>query len=261
VPDPATHRPPLDPTRLAALPAPWRAEVVEESASTNADLAQRAREGAGPGLVLVAEHQTAGRGRLGRTWVTPARAALTFSLLVAPDEVPASRWPWLPLLTGLAVTEGVRRAAGVAAALKWPNDVLVGDLKVAGILAERVERAGGAVAVIGVGLNVSSTAAELPVATATSLALAGAGPVDRSALLLDVLTAFAAAYDGDSYAAACTTVGRDVRVDLPTGAPLRGRATGVDEAGRLLVDDGRRVHVLGAGDVVHVRPAAGTSTG
>jgi BirA family biotin operon repressor/biotin-[acetyl-CoA-carboxylase] ligase len=274
VPDPATHRPPLDPTRLAALPAPWRAEVVEESASTNADLAQRAREGARPGLVLVAEHQTAGRGRLGRTWVTPARAALTFSLLVAPDEVPASRWPWLPLLTGLAVTEGVRRAAGVAAALKWPNDVLVGDLKVAGILAERVERAGGAVAVIGVGLNVSSTAAELPVATATSLALAGAGPVDRSALLLDVLTAFAAAYDGwravagraeaglrDSYAAACTTLGRDVRVDLPTGAPLRGRATGVDEAGRLLVDDGRRVHVLGAGDVVHVRPAAGTSTG
>jgi BirA family biotin operon repressor/biotin-[acetyl-CoA-carboxylase] ligase len=270
VPDPTTHRPPLDPGRFAGLPAPWHVEVVEESGSTNADLARRARDGARPGLVLVAEHQTAGRGRLDRAWVTPARAALTFSVLLAPDEVPAARWPWLPLLTGVAVVEGVRRAAGVAAGLKWPNDVLVGDLKVAGILAERIERPGGAVAVVGVGLNVSSTAAELPVPTATSLALAGAGTTDRSTLLLAVLSALDVTYDGwravagradaglqESYAAACTTPGRDVRVELPTGGSLRGRATGIDGDGRLLVDDGARVHALGAGDVVHVRPAAG----
>ena len=244
--------------------------MLEESPSTNAVVAARARAGEQPGLVLVAEHQTAGRGRLDRTWVTPARAALTFSLLVSPGEVPVARWPWLPLLTGLAVTEGVRRSSGVAAALKWPNDVLVGDLKVAGVLAERIERPGGAVAVVGVGLNVSSTAAELPVPTATSLALAGATSTDRSQLLGAVLGAFTEVYDDwrsvggaaggglrDAYVAACTTLGRRVRVQLPDGVPLEGRATGVDEDGRLLVDDGQRVHALGAGDVVHVRPAPG----
>jgi BirA family biotin operon repressor/biotin-[acetyl-CoA-carboxylase] ligase len=214
--------------------------------------------------VVVTEHQTAGRGRLDRVWVTPPRAALTFSLLVAPVTVPVGRWPWLPLLAGLAVVDAVRRAVGVAAVLKWPNDVLVDGLKVAGVLVERVERPGGAAAVVGVGLNVSSTREELPVDAASSLELAGAGPVDRSRLLTAVLDAFTARYDGwvgaagrglrAPYAAACSTIGREVRVELPTGAPLLGRAVDVDEEGRLLVDDGTRVHALGAGDVVHVRP-------
>jgi BirA family biotin operon repressor/biotin-[acetyl-CoA-carboxylase] ligase len=217
--------------------------------------------------VVATEHQTAGRGRLDRVWVTPPRAALTFSLLVRPESVPVGRWPWLPLLAGLAVAEGLRRATGVEAALKWPNDVLVTGLKVAGILVERVEGppgGRGAAAVVGVGLNVSTTREELPVATATSLELAAGGPVDRSALLAELLASFSTAYDGwvgaagrglrPSYARVCSTIGREVRVDLPTGEPLRGRAVDVDEDGRLLVDDGTRVHALGAGDVVHVRP-------
>jgi BirA family biotin operon repressor/biotin-[acetyl-CoA-carboxylase] ligase len=255
------------------VPAPWRVEVRDASASTNASVAARARAGEQPGLVLVAEHQTAGRGRLDRAWVTPDRAALTFSLLVAPRGVPVARWPWLPLLTGLAVAEGVRRATGVRAALKWPNDVLVGDLKVAGILAERIERPGGAVAVVGVGLNVSSTAAELPVPTATSLALAGATATDRTDLLVAVLASFSELYDGwlavrgragaglhDAYVAGCATVGQRVRVELPADGPLEGRATGIDEDGRLQVDDGHRVHAVGAGDVVHVRRSAGNAS-
>ncbi|MEO5711499.1 MAG: biotin--[acetyl-CoA-carboxylase] ligase [Nocardioidaceae bacterium] len=266
---PARHpsgRPPLDPSAIAA--PGWRVEVLSESASTNADVALRARSGEPAGLVVVTEHQTAGRGRLDRVWVTPPRAALTFSLLVRPDAVPVARWPWLPLLTGLAVVDAVRRAAAVDATLKWPNDVLVDDHKVAGILVERVEGppgvGGGAAAVVGVGLNVSSTREELPVDTATSLALSGSGPVDRSALLVTVLTSFSAVYDGwvgaagrglrPSYTRMCSTLGRQVRVDLPTGEPLLGRAVDVDEDGRLLVDDGTRVHTLGAGDVVHVRP-------
>jgi BirA family biotin operon repressor/biotin-[acetyl-CoA-carboxylase] ligase len=242
----------------------WRVEVLAESPSTNAEVTRRALRGEPAGLVLVAEHQTAGRGRLDRDWVTPARAALTFSILLAPDGVPVSRWPWLPLLSGLAVAEGVHRAAGVEAMLKWPNDVLVGDAKVAGILVERVERRPGAAAVVGVGLNVSSTRAELPVGSATSLALAGASSLDRSALLAAVLDAFARRYDGwraaaghglrTPYVAACSTLGRRVRVELPAGDTLHGLAVGVDDAGRLEVDDGSRVHVLGAGDVVHVRP-------
>src|SRR3954468_2469752 len=181
-------RPPLDRARLESLGSPWRTvEVLEESPSTNAELARRAREGAPEGLVVVAEHQSAGRGRLDRVWVTPPRAALTVSLLVDPAAVPVGRWPWLPLLTGLAVVDAVAAVAGLGASLKWPNDVLLGGRKVAGILTERVERDGGAVAVVGVGLNVSSTRAELPVETATSLALAGAPHPDRTALLVGLL--------------------------------------------------------------------------
>ena len=240
--------------------------MVEESPSTNAEVARRARAGEPPGLVVVAEHQTAGRGRLDRTWTTPPRVALTFSLLVSPDPVPPARWPWLPLLTGLAVTTAVRRTAGVDARLKWPNDVLVGTRKVAGILVELVDRPGGGpLAVVGTGLNVSTGRDELPVETATSLALEGAASLDRSALLADVLAAFTGLVEPwrasggggllPAYREACSTLGRAVRVQLPGGDPLEGQAVDVDDEGRLLVDDGRRVHVLGAGDVVHVRPA------
>ncbi|QNN54830.1 biotin--[acetyl-CoA-carboxylase] ligase [Nocardioides mesophilus] len=266
------ERPPLDRSLLAAATAAapgsrWRVEVVAESPSTNAEVAARARAGEPEGLVLVAEHQTAGRGRLDRTWVTPARSALTCSVLLAPAEVPAARWPWLPLLTGLAVVEAVRRTTGLEAALKWPNDVLVGDAKVAGILVERVERdAGGAAAVVGVGLNVSLRSAELPVPTATSLATALGAEVDRTRLLVHLLDTLGEQYDawrrsaGDAadglrpaYLSACDTVGRRVRVDLPTGERLEGRAAGVDADGRLQVTTAAGPRVLGAGDVVHVR--------
>jgi BirA family biotin operon repressor/biotin-[acetyl-CoA-carboxylase] ligase len=265
-------RPPLDDTALVESAGPrWRVEVVEASPSTNADVARRARDGEPAGLVVVAEHQSAGRGRLDRVWVTPPRAALTVSMLVEPGAVPPGRWPWLPLLTGLAVSEAVREVAGLEARLKWPNDVLVADSdeerKVAGVLVELVDRPGGTAAVVGVGLNVSSTREELPVGTATSLTLAGAEHPDRGALLLALLAAFARRFDGWSgqggagvrapYAAVCSTLGREVRVALPEGRTLQGRAVDVDDDGRLLVDDGTRVHALGAGDVVHVRPTAG----
>lgn len=260
--DPA-NRPALDPT--AASAPGWRVEVLTESPSTNADVTERALAGEPPGLVVAAEHQTAGRGRLDRTWVTPPRAALTFSALLAPDGVPLQRWPWLPLLSGLAVLDGVRRVTGVSATLKWPNDVLVDDHKVAGILVQRVERPGGSVAVVGVGLNVSSTRAELPVPTATSLELSGAATVDRTALLAALLESLTSRYDPwraergrgvrESYVAACSTVGRPVRVELPGEGPLEGQAVGVDAEGRLEVAVGGRVRALSAGDVVHVRPA------
>lgn len=264
----ARHRPALDP---AAVRAPgWRVQVLAESPSTNAHVAARVLDGEPAGVVVVAEHQTAGRGRLDRTWVTPPRAALTFSLAVAPEGVPLARWPWLPLLTGLAVVDALREVAGVSASLKWPNDVLVADRKVAGILVERVEGPRGAVAVVGIGLNVSSTAEELPVPTATSLHAAGAPPVDRSVLLGAVLRRFRSRYDGwcadggrglrAPYVRACSTIGRRVRVELPGRTGVDGTAVGVDDSGRLQVDDGSRLHVLGAGDVVHVRPAGAGDT-
>ncbi|MGZ4426834.1 MAG: biotin--[acetyl-CoA-carboxylase] ligase [Nocardioidaceae bacterium] len=259
-------RPPLDSSALAVLAPGWRVEVLDASPSTNAAVADRARRGEDEGLVVAAEHQTAGRGRLDRVWVTPARAALTFSVLLRPGAVPAARWPWLPLLAGVAAVEGVRRAAGVDAVLKWPNDVLVGDGKLAGILVERVESAGALAAVVGIGLNVSSTRAELPVETATSLALEGATSLDRTALLAAILAALRDEYDvwrvarGDpagslrpSYTRLCATVGQQVRVALPGGGQLTGEATGVDDGGRLEVATPDGPRVLGAGDVVHLR--------
>jgi BirA family biotin operon repressor/biotin-[acetyl-CoA-carboxylase] ligase len=265
------RRPPLDPVALAgALTRPgslWtEVEVLPTCPSTNAELARRARAGARPGSVLVTDHQTAGRGRLDRRWETPARSALTFSVLIAPEPVPLARWPWLPLLVGIAVAEGVRRVTDVGCTLKWPNDVLVGDRKLAGILLERIERPGGALAVVGVGLNVSQSAEELPVPTATSLVLEDAATADRTVVLREVLRTLDALFlqwradrgDAarglvDSYVRRCSTLGREVRVDLPDGARLRGRATGVDTDGRLEVRTPQGARRLGAGDVVHVR--------
>lgn len=259
------RRPSLDPAPLAALAPDLAVELLETATSTNAVAADRARGGAEEGLVVVAEHQTAGRGRLDRAWETPARSSLTFSLLVRPT-VPPGDWPWLPLLTGYTVAKTLR-AQGYDVGLKWPNDVLAGDRKLVGILVERVETPAGPAAVLGVGLNVTLTADELPVPTATSLALESGTTPDRTHLLVELLRSLREAYDAwqaggadgssrlrSSYAAACVTVGRDVRVDLPGGQVLTGRATGIDQAGRLVVLTGDGETVVGAGDVVHVRP-------
>jgi BirA family transcriptional regulator, biotin operon repressor / biotin---[acetyl-CoA-carboxylase] ligase len=272
-------RPPLDPAtvaeRVVAVDAGrWRAQVLAASPSTNAVVAGRVRAGEAEGLVVVADHQTAGRGRLDRSWVTPAGAALTFSLLLTPDDVPLARWPWLPLLTGVAVVEAVRRVTGAHVVLKWPNDVLAAEAgtdsgtpdKLAGILVERVEGPRGAAAVVGVGLNVSQTAEELPVPHATSVAAVSGGPVDRVDLLVAVLESLSSHYDAwraaggdaarglhETYSRLCATVGWDVRVQLPDGSDLVGEAVGVDPEGRLLVTSPSGTTALGAGDVVHVR--------
>jgi BirA family transcriptional regulator, biotin operon repressor / biotin---[acetyl-CoA-carboxylase] ligase len=271
-------RPPLNERALnRALVSPtglWREiRVVAETGSTNADLAAAAGDGADEGLVLVAEEQTAGRGRLDRAWTAPPRSGLAFSVLLRP-QVPLARLGWLPLMAGVAVVtalrgfaevEGIERGGMADAALKWPNDVLIHGRKLAGILAER---AGDAV-VIGIGLNVSLRADELPVPTATSLALEGA-PTDRDPVLRAILRELAARYadfcgewfEGslrDAYREVCATLGRQVRVELPGGAPgapggvLTGEAVDIDENGRLLVRAADGDHALSAGDVVHVR--------
>ena len=279
-------RPPLAARALQrALVVPgglWqRLDVVAETGSTNADVAAAAREGAGEGLVVVAEQQVAGRGRRDRHWVSPPRAGLTLSVLLRPGVAdpergwaPASQraWGWLPLLGGVALMEAVQRITELDASLKWPNDLLVADRagvtgKAAGILAEV---AGDAV-VVGIGLNVTTRAGELPPTTglpATSLQLAGAEAADRDPLLRALLRGFERWYAGwretggdaelcgllGAYRRGCATVGRDVRVLLPDGGEITGAATTVDGDGQLVVRtaDGAERRVS-AGDVLHVR--------
>ncbi len=235
----------------------------ESVGSTNEDLVGAAKDGrAEPGAVLVAEHQASGRGRLQRSWDSPPRAGLTFSVLLAPMR-PVKDWGWIPLLTGLAVVRGVEDSAGIVATLKWPNDVLADDgRKLAGILTERIDVGGHAYAVVGVGMNVTTRAEELPVETATSLLLAGAEQTDRQHVLVAVLRrldALFAAWQGGrdlaaDYRAVCSTLEEQVRVDRVGKLPLLGRATDISQDGRLVVTDaaGTRTQ-LSAGDVVHLR--------
>jgi BirA family transcriptional regulator, biotin operon repressor / biotin---[acetyl-CoA-carboxylase] ligase len=253
------ERPPLraDALKAALAPDGFDLVVLEEAQSTNAELAERARAGAPEGTVVVAESQTAGRGRQGRSWESPPRAGLTFSVLLRPAQVSG----WLPLLAGLSVAVAVQEQTGVETGLKWPNDVLVGSResarKVAGLLAE-VPGGGGGGVVIGIGLNVTTRAAELPDDRATSLALAGALTTDRETLLKAILRALARAYASWSadpealipaYRSVCVSLGRQVRVELPDGQSYEGLATDIDHDGRLVVGD----RAFAAGDVIHLR--------
>ena len=265
---------PLDEAQVrAAVVRPgglWRSvEVTPVTGSTNADLLARAAAGEPEGAVLAAEQQSAGRGRLGRTWVSPPRAALTFSVLLRPAAVPRARLGWLPLLAGVAVAAAIRDVTGLDARLKWPNDVLIGPGKVGGILAES---AGDAV-VAGIGVNVSTGPAELPppgpgALAATSLGLEGAASLDRARLLAEILAGLERRYRawcqvfGDTersglraeYTGLCATLGRRVRVELPGGRRLGGLAAALDEDGRLLVSAPPAADLpVAAGDIVHLR--------
>ncbi|KND32011.1 biotin--[acetyl-CoA-carboxylase] ligase [Streptomyces acidiscabies] len=269
------ERPPLNATALRRglihEGGLWReVRVVRQTGSTNTDLASAADE-TPEGTVLIAEEQTAARGRLDRRWTAPPRSGLFFSVLLRPSQVPVHRWGWLPLLTGVAVATGLARSAGVDTSLKWPNDLLVKvageERKAGGILAER---AGKDAVVIGVGINVTLRSDELPVPQAGSLALAGSVSTDRDPLLRAVLRSLEEWYgkwreaEGDpltsglqeTYAAGCATLGRTVRAELPGERSVVGEAVAVDGDGRLVLatEEGVREPV-GAGDIVHLRPA------
>jgi len=247
--------------------------VVGATESTNTDVMRQASAGAAEGLVLAAESQTAGKGRLGRIWQTRPGAALTFSALLRPAAVPQAARGWLPLLAGVAVVGALAEVTGLDAGLKWPNDVLAGDGKLAGILAEQ---AGGAI-VVGIGINVLGAEHDLPVASATSLERCGLGDTDRTALLAAILRQLERCYlrwreagPGDAeaaglhkeYVSLSATIGRHVRVQLPGDRLLAGIATGVDGCGQLLVEPdagagsaAASAVAVSAGDVIHVRGA------
>ncbi|MDQ0613333.1 BirA family biotin operon repressor/biotin-[acetyl-CoA-carboxylase] ligase [Microbacterium sp. W4I4] len=238
--------------------------VLPECASTNAELRERAADAAAwPHLsVLLTDSQTAGRGRLDRTWSTPPGSALAVSVLLRDLPADAAAWGWIPLAAGVAMTDAVAaQLPGHRVGLKWPNDVLVDGRKICGILAEV---SGGAV-IVGTGINTAMSAEQLPVPTATSFAALGVD-VDADRLVADYLVGLDAAISGLSRSgdavglhaevtARCLTLGQTVDVSMPDGSTLNGVATRLAADGRLVIDDGSAEHEVLSGDVVHVRLA------
>jgi BirA family transcriptional regulator, biotin operon repressor / biotin---[acetyl-CoA-carboxylase] ligase len=231
----------------------------EPTCSSTQDLARSAANaGADQGWTVITDLQREGRGRTGRRWVAPDGTALLFSTILHP---PVDVLPLLPLLAALSVAGGIELATGVVAELKWPNDVLVNDRKLAGIL---LEHPGGAAVIIGVGVNVNQRAADLPERATSLLALIG-HPLDREPLLAAILNDLANAYDRadregvswivPGWRSRSSMLGKPIAFQRE-GQTIRGVAEDLGADGALLVrlDDGTRVSVI-AGEVERLRPA------
>ncbi|MEW1961347.1 biotin--[acetyl-CoA-carboxylase] ligase [Microbacterium sp. NPDC077644] len=249
-----------------ATAAASRFEFLAESASTNAALRVLSADAdAWPHLsVIVTDDQTAGRGRLDRSWDAPAGTALAVSVLLRRLPSHPEATGWIPLVAGLAMADAVTvQLAGHEVGVKWPNDVLVDGRKICGILAEST----GSAIVLGAGVNTAMTAAQLPVPTATSFAALGA-VADHDRLVSDYLRRLSGLLEAlatwgdadrsgvhDAVSARCATLGRDVDVSLPGGGALHGTAIRLAGDGRLVVEVDGAEHLIAAGDVVHARLA------
>lgn len=266
---PAESRLPLDLTRVRDLlhaegwagPDPILLSAVP---STNAEAESLVKAGSPEGTCVIAEAQTAGRGREGRSWHSPAGAGVFLSFVVRPGDIPQDRWTWLSLVAGLAARDAIRAACRVPVDLKWPNDLMVisamcggsgGTRKLGGVLSEVID---GAV-ILGIGINVMLKSDELPTDKSTSIYLEG-GTIDRAeivAKLLPALTRRLAQWRADDpalrqdYRDGCLTIGRIVEIELTGGGHVNGIVSGIDEAGHLLVDDGETTQTITTGDVVH----------
>lgn len=262
MPAPSELRHPLDSGRLNALLGDaWPPVVVtQHTESTNRDLAEAARTGAPAWTIHTTDHQIAGRGRLDRTFDMPKHSGVAVSVLVRPRPDSGLRWTWLPLISGIATVDALGEL-GLTARLKWPNDVLtLQQRKLAGILVERIETDQGPAAIIGIGLNVTLDAEELPTPQATSMLLEGADTVDRHEIIGQLAAAlriwierWESGQQADielAYRERCVTIGQEVRIVRQGHDDVVGLAEGIDEFGCLIVDG----QAWSAGDVQHLRP-------
>lgn len=242
----------------------WRIEHFVEIDSTNTWLAQQAREGAPEGRVAVAGFQSAGRGRLDRHWESPPGASLLCSMLLRPDVAP-DQLQLVVACVALAARAALVRLCGVRPGLKWPNDLVVDDKKVAGLLAEIVSVDDRLAVVVGIGVNLTH---EGPANVAATSVRAESGvtitPVALLDIVLDELEPRRALLDDaagqvqlrEEYRRALVTLGRRVRVERTDGV-IVGRAVSIDDYGQLVVDVGDHEVAISVGDVVHVRPHEG----
>ena len=249
-------RTPLDEAEINSRVTPyWRVSVVELTGSTQNDLLQLVESNnALDGQVIATEFQSDGRGRLDRTFEAPAQSALLFSFYIKPRNQ-RSEWGFIPLIAGLSLVRAITTIdTAMKVSLKWPNDLIINEKKCAGIIAQTTNEG----IVIGIGLNVSMTPNELPVSTATSLAIEGSTITDRDLLLSHLLNTFAELFEAweegsellDEYASASSTIGKKVRIELPGGENLEATVARISHTGELVLDDGRHVS---AGDVIHLR--------
>ena len=249
-------RTPLDEAEINSRVTPyWRVSVVELTGSTQNDLLQLVESNnALDGQVIATEFQSDGRGRLDRTFEAPAQSALLFSFYIKPRNQ-RSEWGFIPLIAGLSLVRAITTIdTAMNVSLKWPNDLIINEKKCAGIIAQTTNEG----IVIGIGLNVSMTPNELPVSTATSLAIEGSTITDRNLLLSHLLNTFAELFEAweegsellDEYASASSTIGKKVRIELPNGENLEATVARISHTGELVLDDGRHVS---AGDVIHLR--------
>lgn len=230
----------------------WRVSVVDVTTSTQTALVTRAIAGkVKPGDVITANFQRAGRGRMSRTFEAPKNSALLFSFYLKPQRKKED-WGWISLIAGTSVAQVLKK---YSATVKWPNDILIKEKKVSGLICEF----NGEGVVVGIGINVGMTIDELPVPTATSLAIEGATNIDRNHLLADVLNEFESIFThwdlGDDsitglYTSLCSTLGTKVQIHYPNDLIEKGIATGISARGELILDSGTHVQ---AGDVVHLR--------
>ena len=261
---------------LITAPNPW--QVVDVHASIDSTNLEALRD-PHPWRVVVADFQSAGRGRLARQWRAPAGTSIAVSAVVPVPGGRTTDLGWLPLLSGMAMCSALADVAKVAGLLKWPNDVMAQErtagpvdsgtpwLKISGILCEMAP--GEELVVIGAGANIAQERSELPVETATSLALCGAGDISREDLIVrylgelaDLHRAWSSGGSGlealrTAYRSSCLTIGLEIDVYQPDGQVVRGTATGVDDMGRLVVASGGLSRAHAAGDVVHVRRSQG----
>lgn len=247
-------RAPLDQSAIAAaLSRYWRVSVVDLTTSTQDDLMKKITAGdVCNGDVIVANYQSAGRGRLDRTFMAPESTALLFSLYLTPQRS-REHWGFIPLLTGLSVARTLSES-DKKISIKWPNDLLIGEKKVAGIITTLY----GQGVIVGIGLNVAMKSEELPVLSATSLALEGFTTLNRNQLITMILNSLEKDFidwDGGSsfcnqYLAHSSTIGSNVQIELPGGMNLQSKAVSIDELGQLHLEDGRCISV---GDVIHLR--------
>lgn len=236
----------------------WRVNVVEETGSTQTDLSNSVRaDKAKHGDVLATEYQSAGRGRLDRRFEAPPRSSLLFSFFIVPHPG-QENWGWLPLLAGQSAISAMKEVFGAEISkqlsLKWPNDVLLNDKKVAGILSERV----GEGVVIGIGMNVITPREEIRFENATSLWIEGFVLLERERLLVEILKAFSthlSEWEKDEigvvnrYRSVSSTIGKRIRIEIPGGRSVEESAVDVDSSGALVLSDGTRVTV---GDIIHL---------
>jgi len=233
-----------------------RIVTLDETRSTNDDARALARAGAPHMTVVVADAQSAARGRLGRRWTVDPHEALNASWIVRPD-MPVDGWTVIPLLVGVAAVDAVIQRADVEARLKWPNDVRVGTRKLAGSLTEAEVPE---FLIVGLGMNVlQASFDEDRASTATSLAIEGAKRLDRPDLLARALSILTESLGDPAkalqrYRELCTTLGETIRVERATGDPVSGFARAIDDTGALVVETARGDVRVASGDVVHLRP-------